>query len=106
MKRMATLISLIILAATNVLAQSMSQTGQGKQSKAEFFPIDQVKPGMRAVGYTVFSGAEPKKFDVEILGVLKGFPNPQQKRRCVATARRRGQSHRSLSGDERKPRLY
>jgi hypothetical protein len=71
---MATLISLIILAAANVLAQS----GQGKQSKTEFFPIDQVKPGMRAVGYTVFSGAEPKKFDVEILGVLKGFPNPQQ----------------------------
>lgn len=74
MNRMATLISLIILAAANVLAQS----GQGKQSKTEFFPIDQVKPGMRAVGYTVFSGAEPKRFDVEILGVLKGFPNPQQ----------------------------
>jgi hypothetical protein len=71
---MATLISLIILSAANVLAQS----GQDKQSKAEFFPIDQVKPGMRAVGYTVFSGSEPEKFDVEILGVLKGFPNPQQ----------------------------
>lgn len=78
MKRTATLISLIILAAANVLAQSTPQTAQGKQSKTEFFPIDQVKPGMRAVGYTVFSGAEPKKFDVEILGVLKGFPNPQQ----------------------------
>ncbi|HEY8460044.1 MAG TPA: SpoIVB peptidase S55, partial [Blastocatellia bacterium] len=33
---------------------------------------------MRAVGYTVFSGSEPKKFEVEILGVLKGYPNPQQ----------------------------
>jgi SpoIVB peptidase S55 len=78
MKRMATLISLIVLAAVSALAQSASQTGQGKQSKTEFFPIDQVKPGMRAVGYTVFSGGEPKKFDVEILGVLKGFPSPQQ----------------------------
>src|SRR5215813_6245983 len=79
MKRMAqTLISLIILTAVSALAQSVSQTGQGKQSKTEFFPIDQVKPGMRAVGYTVFSGAEPKKFEVEILGVLKGFPSPQQ----------------------------
>jgi SpoIVB peptidase S55 len=74
MKRMATLISLIILA----VASSLAQSGQGKQSKTEFFPIDQVKPGMRAVGYTVFSGGEPEKFDVEILGVLKGFPSPQQ----------------------------
>lgn len=78
MKRMATLIFLIILAVANILAQSVSQTEQDKRSKAEFFPIDQVKPGMRAVGYTVFSGAEPKKFDIEILGVLKGFPSPQQ----------------------------
>jgi hypothetical protein len=80
---MTTLISLIILVAVSALAQSASKTeqgqaGQGKQSKTEFFPIDQVKPGMRAIGYTVFSGAEPKKFEVEILGVLKGFPNPQQ----------------------------
>src|SRR5262245_14839176 len=83
MKRMVTLISLIVFSAVYGFAQSASQTGQGqtgpgKSSKAEFFPIDQVKPGMRAVGYTVFSGAEPEKFDVEILGVLKGFPNPQQ----------------------------
>jgi hypothetical protein len=80
---MTTLISLIILVAVSALAQSASkpeqgQTGQGKRSKTEFFPVDQVKPGMRAIGYTVFSGAEPRKFEVEILGVLKGFPNPQQ----------------------------
>jgi hypothetical protein len=75
---MATLISLVILATVSALAQSVSQTGPGKQSKTEFFPVDQVKPGMRAIGYTVFSGSEPKKFEVEILGVLKGFPNPQQ----------------------------
>src|SRR5215470_5433402 len=83
MKRMVTLISLIILAAVSALAQSASKTGRGqtaqdKPSKTEFFPVDQVKPGMRAVGYTVFSGSEPKKFEVEVLGVLKGYPNPQQ----------------------------
>src|SRR5215468_9661766 len=82
MKRMATVISLIVLAAANLLAQTVAQSApqseQDKQSKTEFFPIDQVKPGMRAIGYSVFSGGEPKKFDVEILGVMKGFPNPQQ----------------------------
>src|SRR5215510_14156391 len=82
MKRMATLVFLSILAALNVYAQPGAQPGaksrQDKQPKTDFFPIDQVKPGMRAVGYTVFSGSEPRKFDLEILGVLKGFPNPQQ----------------------------
>lgn len=80
MKRMAALIFLIVLAAVNVFAQSISQSeAQSQQgAKTEFFPVDKVKPGMRAVGYTVFSGGEPKKFDLEILGVLKGFPNPQQ----------------------------
>src|SRR5688572_32227951 len=67
MKRTATLISLIILAAVSALAQSASkaeqgQKGQGKGAKTEFFPVDQVKPGMRAIGYTVFSGSEPRKF--------------------------------------------
>jgi len=78
MKRIATPIFLIVLAAVNVLGQSGTPSGQDKQPKTEFFPVDQVKPGMRAIGYTVFSGSEPKKFDLEILGVLKGFPNPQQ----------------------------
>ena len=48
------------------------------KEKTEFFPLEAVKPGMRAIGYTVFEGAEPAPFEVEILGVLKGFPNPQQ----------------------------
>ncbi|MGH9849905.1 MAG: SpoIVB peptidase S55 domain-containing protein, partial [Blastocatellia bacterium] len=74
MKRLATLIFLTALAAINVFGQSQPN----KPQKNDFFPIDQVKPGMRAIGYTVVTGSEPKKFDLEILGVLKGFPNPQQ----------------------------
>jgi len=50
----------------------------GKAVTTQFFPVDKVKPGMRATGYTVFEGSEPKPFEVEILGVLNGFPNPQQ----------------------------
>jgi hypothetical protein len=80
MKRVATQIFLIVLAAVNVLAGTGAQTGAQSQqeAKTEFFPVDKVRPGMRAVGYTVFSGSEPKKFDLEILGVLKSFPNPGQ----------------------------
>jgi hypothetical protein len=45
--------------------------------KQPFLPLDQVKPGMRRRLHSLRRlGAET--FDVEILGVLKGFPNPQQ----------------------------
>jgi hypothetical protein len=35
-----------------------------------FFPLQDVKPGMRGIGRTVFSGSQVDEFQVEILGVL------------------------------------
>jgi len=37
---------------------------------ADFFPLDRVKPGLKAVGRTVFSGDKIEEFQAEILGVL------------------------------------
>ncbi len=45
--------------------------------KVDFFPLDGVKPGMKAVGRTVFTGTKVEEFEVEILGVLKNI-GPQQ----------------------------
>lgn len=65
-----------------VAGAGMSLTAFGQkvqpEANAQFFPIEQVKPGMKAIGYTVFTGSEPKKFELEILGVLTSFPNPGQ----------------------------
>jgi hypothetical protein len=74
MKALIFSIALVAISATCVFAQDR----QNNRQKVEFFPVEQVKPGMRATGYSVFEGREPKKFEVEILGVLTGFPNPQQ----------------------------
>lgn len=74
MKRLAAFIFFVALIAGSVFGQAPPSAPQ----KTEFFPIDQIKPGQRAVGYTVFVGSEPKPFELEILGVLKGFPNPGQ----------------------------
>jgi hypothetical protein len=72
----------LAIAMMLMVSLGMSSTVLGQQPKpntnAQFFPVEQVKPGMRAIGYTVFSGSEPKKFELEILGVLTGFPNPGQ----------------------------
>ncbi len=41
----------------------------------EFMGVDEIKPGMKGYGLTVFKGVEISRFDAEILGVLKGaFP--------------------------------
>jgi hypothetical protein len=73
MKRSLTLLLLLVSATT-----SLAQSSKTSSTPNNFFPIEQIRPGMKAVGYTVTSGSEPEKFDVEILGVMNGFPNPNQ----------------------------
>jgi len=41
-------------------------------------PLDQVRSGMKGYGMTVFQGSKPERFDVEVLGILEGMPNPKQ----------------------------
>ena len=43
----------------------------------EFFPVEDVRPGLRGVGKTVFKGDRIEEFEVEILGVLQDF-GPKQ----------------------------
>jgi hypothetical protein len=63
--------------AINVSAQK-SPASVGNQPDARLFPLEDVKPGMKGVARTVFSGTEAEEFGVEILGVLPGFPGPRQ----------------------------
>ncbi len=44
----------------------------------EIFSINDVKPGMKAVGYSVFEGDRVEPFTVEVLGVLKNVWGPKQ----------------------------
>jgi len=46
-------------------------------SAAQLFPLKDVRPGMKGVGRTVFSGTEIEEFQVEILGVLENV-GPRQ----------------------------
>jgi hypothetical protein len=43
-----------------------------------FFPLADVKRGMRGVAYTVFEGVNPEPMEVEVLGVLKDALGPGQ----------------------------
>jgi hypothetical protein len=45
-------------------------------STGGFFPLSEVKRGMTATAWTVFSGTKPEPMVVEILGVLRGARGP------------------------------
>lgn len=49
----------------------------GLSAQTPFFPIQDIRPGMRAVGKTVFSGDRVEEFQAEILGVLENV-GPKQ----------------------------
>ncbi len=61
-----------------VSAQRKAATVAGSPADARLFPLEDLKPGMKGVALTVFSGTVPEEFNVEILGVLPGFPAPRQ----------------------------
>ncbi len=44
----------------------------------KFFPLSEVKRGMRGVAYTVFEGVNPEPMPVEILGILRDALGPGQ----------------------------
>src|SRR5712692_6482290 len=70
-----------------LLSGSMIASGQGTLTKtaakssgprAALFPLEDLRPGMKGVARTVFSGSETEDFGIEILGVLPGFTGPRQ----------------------------
>jgi hypothetical protein len=69
-------LALLVLSA-QVPAQKAA-TAPAAPAESQFFPLEDLKPGMKGVGRTVFSGTETEEFGVEILGVLPGFPAPRQ----------------------------
>ncbi|HEX5483490.1 MAG TPA: hypothetical protein VFZ08_12780 [Terriglobia bacterium] len=47
------------------------------QDNVQFFPLDAVRPGMKAVGRTILQGDKVQEFQVELLGVLKNVLAPK-----------------------------
>lgn len=46
------------------------------QSSPSFIGVEEIRPGMKGYGLSVFRGTEPERFDVEVIDVLNNFrPN-------------------------------
>src|SRR5712692_7575467 len=80
-------LTLLIVIVTALSTFSIAVFGQGAVTKtaakssspgAALFPLEDLRPGMKGVARTVFSGSETQEFGIEILGVLPGFTGPRQ----------------------------
>ncbi len=63
----------VVLALLLTLALHAGPEGED----LNFMPLDEVKPGMKGIGKTVFRGTEVEEFEAEVLGVLKNI-SPRQ----------------------------
>src|SRR5262249_54690245 len=64
------LYTIAVLAVVSLASESASNSN--------LMPLDQVRPGMKGYGMSVFQGSKPERFEVEVLGTLEGVPNPKQ----------------------------
>lgn len=72
------LCTIAILTNVALASDPHSDSTSDSASTATLMPLDQVRPGMKGYGMTVFRGSKPERFEVEVLGTLDGMPNPKQ----------------------------
>lgn len=59
-------------------AVNVKKTDKPVASNNNFFPLSELKEGLRGTARTVFRGSEPEEFSVEILGIVPGAIGPKQ----------------------------
>src|SRR5271155_932673 len=75
--RTAAIFIVFAAAALSVFAGDPPLT-RPKAGKVEIMPESQLKPGMKAVAWTVFQGTEPEPVPIEIVGIYKNQWGPKQ----------------------------
>ncbi|HXB22692.1 MAG TPA: SpoIVB peptidase S55 domain-containing protein, partial [Candidatus Solibacter sp.] len=56
---------------------SKKTAGEKQLAPAPIMTVDELRPGMKGVAYTVFQGVNPEPMDVEVLGVLRNMNGPK-----------------------------
>src|SRR5580700_7546102 len=68
------LFAVVAFALGVVIAPALRAAGDQPQ----ILPLDQVKPGMKGLAYTIFAGDKIEPFDVEVIGILPNLMGPKQ----------------------------
>jgi hypothetical protein len=75
----AVLISIALFVFLGIVqAQQPTNTSPRQElTQTQIMKVDDVRPGMKGVGYTVFQGTKPETMGVEVLGVLRNLNGPK-----------------------------
>jgi hypothetical protein len=77
-KAVATRLATLVLILSSCFAAAQNQPLSGPPTgKVATMPVDQIKPGMKGVAYTVFQGTQPEPMDITVLGVLRNANGPK-----------------------------
>ena len=78
-KAVVLLVALFVFSglASPQTAPNASAAGKIPTSQIKFMTVDEVRPGMKGVAYTVFEGVRPEAMDVEVLGLLRNMNGPK-----------------------------
>jgi hypothetical protein len=74
--RIALFVLILLLSSGLLPAQSTPAPAGPPPSSGGFFPLNEVRRGMMATAWTVFTRTKPEPMEVEILGVLRGARGP------------------------------
>ena len=69
---------LILAAIALILGSAAAPAVRAAADQPPILPLEQVKPGMRGVGYTIFAGDKIEPFEVEVIGILPNLMGPKQ----------------------------
>lgn len=58
---------------------------EARARRTDVMPVNQIRPGMKGYGLTVFEGTTPEKFGVEVIDVIKNF-RPRQDAILIRTS--------------------
>ncbi len=70
--------SLCLSAFGQTQAVNVKKNNPTAAANSNFFPLSELKEGLRGTARTVFRGSEPEEFNVEILGIVPGAIGPKQ----------------------------
>jgi len=70
--------TILIAASAFPLYSADTAPPRPKAGPVEIMKLAEVKPGMKAVAWTVFSGSEPEPVPIEIIGISKNMWGPKQ----------------------------
>jgi hypothetical protein len=69
---------LLLVVVTLMLGSIAAPALRAATDQPPILPLEQVKPGMRGVAYTIFAGDKIEPFDVEVIGILPNLMGPKQ----------------------------